>query len=35
MHVVSTNFTKTLHCKRENDIILRHHNQRMLNTRIW
>jgi len=45
MHVVSTNFAKTLVCKREYDVILWRHKQRtsnnndqytpLLNTRIW
>ena len=45
MHVVSTNFAKTLICKREYDVILWRHKQRisnnndhytpLLNTRIW
>jgi len=43
MHVVSTNFAKTLVCKREYDVMLRRHKQRissnhhtpLLNTRIW
>jgi len=45
MHVVSTNFAKTLICKREYDVILWRHKERisnnndhytpMLNTRIW
>jgi len=45
MHVVSTNFAKTLVCKREYDVILRRHKLRfssyndhltpLLNTKIW
>ena len=45
MHVVSTNFAKTMICKREYDVILRLHKRRisnnndhytpLLNTRIW
>jgi len=45
MHVVSTNFAKTLFCKREIDVIVWRHKQRifsnndhhspLFNTRIW